>query len=148
MIKINFYDKEYNLSFQFEEYQEGGRAVRLVDENQSVLCVLSVWFQETKRLPRNAFYLKAWSENAPIAEQLIEQNIIQKLHENDAAVVRSGFIESEAYVITEELQAGIKAYIGTLKSDSPMVPKSHVNMAGQWAKFGRDTFMQSIYKKS
>jgi hypothetical protein len=84
-----------SLEIVVAEYSVGGVAVQVVDEEGYPFATVSVNLPETKVLPAGAFYVKHWSENAPLVEAMIEQGILEPV---DAPVVSSGFI------------SGIKAY--------------------------------------
>jgi len=77
------------------EYQGGGVAVQTVDVDGCVYATVSVNMPQSRYLPAGAFYVKHWSENAPLVSALIEQGILVPV---DAPSISSGFV------------SGIKAY--------------------------------------
>ena len=76
-------------------FVDGGIAVKVVDEIGLPFASVSVSLPETGALPEGAFYVKHWSENAPLIGEMIAQGLLEPV---DAPIVSSGFID------------GIKAY--------------------------------------
>lgn len=72
-------------------YVHGGTAVMLIDGEGSPFCTVSVNLPESKALPEGAFYVKHWSENAPVVAALVDQGIIIPV---EAPSVSSGLVDN------------------------------------------------------
>lgn len=86
--------------FNISSYAQGGTAVIITALDGEPICTLSVWVEGSENLPKNICYIKDWSENQQIAEELIEKGLI-KLRE-DFPVIWSGFGTIWAYEIIPE----------------------------------------------
>lgn len=90
--KINLFGKSYTVDVETNEYQTGGLAVQLLEsKSHEVFSTISVNLPESQYIPKDAFYVKHWSENEPIVRQLIQQNIIEIAM--DCVPASSGFID-------------------------------------------------------
>jgi hypothetical protein len=89
--KINLFGKSYMVDVKTNKYQNGGLAVQLFDsETHETFATISVNLPESQDIPKDAFYVKHWSENEPIIAQLIQQNIIELA--KDCEPASSGFV--------------------------------------------------------
>ena len=100
MIKIELSGEVFNCRIEQHQYVRGGLAVELVTERGEPFCTLSVWFPESVLLPEDVFFLKDWSENAPVVEQLKELGI---LVEAEGPAIESGFVVSRPHKIRKEI---------------------------------------------
>jgi len=93
-------DEPYELEVEVNQYLAGGTALLLTELNGLPFTTVSVHLPETATLPEGVFFVKHWSENAPIVQQLIEQNIIEVVPEIAPAV--SGFVSNiKAYKLKD-----------------------------------------------
>lgn len=76
-------------------YETGGLAIQIFAEDGPYATLSTNFPGVSERLPEGVFYLKDWSENAPIANFLIEERLIIPVPEHDPIV--SGFIMAEAF---------------------------------------------------
>lgn len=77
------------------EYSDGSTAVRVLDAvTGEPWATLSSRFPNDEALPKGAFRLKDWSENAGIAEAVIEAGLVTPV---DIAPALSGFVWADAY---------------------------------------------------
>lgn len=88
-VTIDLYGEKYEVTVETNTYMAGGTALLLTEEGMPFSTV-SVHLPETKLLPEGTFFVKHWSENEPIVEQLIAQNIITPIA--DIAPVSSGHV--------------------------------------------------------
>ena len=86
------------ISFRIEQYLSGGTAVEAWCED-GPYATISVNFPDALALPEGQFYLKDWSENAPIAQAMIATGIIEAVTPPVSA--RSGFVSAQAYRFTD-----------------------------------------------
>lgn len=88
-------DVEYGVVV--DEYKNGGTAVALTDADGEWDIILSVWLPETVNLPKNAFYVKHWTENEEVVKAMLDQKLLVKCN---APVASSGFIQKiSAYTL-------------------------------------------------
>jgi len=84
-----------SLTVEVAEYAAGGTAVVVVDGDGCPFATVSVNLPETANLPAGVFYVKHWSENAPLISAMLERGLLEAV---DAPVASSGFIaEIKAY---------------------------------------------------
>lgn len=93
--------------FTVARYAPGGLAVSIETEMEDMpgfwepYTNLSVWLSETDNLPSSAFYVKNWSENEGLVEQLAAQGLIERAPNTKPAT--SGFIPVvHAYQLTDK----------------------------------------------
>lgn len=79
------------------EYAYGGTAIMAQNEEGEAAFVLSVFLEDTAPFP-GEFWVKSWSENEGIAEELERRGIIEFTGER----ARSGFVTARAAQLTEE----------------------------------------------
>jgi hypothetical protein len=72
---LNLSGEETPVSFSFDHYMNGALFVGLVDE-EGPYADVSVNLPESKDLPQNEFFLKSWSENEELANELIKSGMI------------------------------------------------------------------------
>ena len=86
------------ISFSIEQYVSGGTAVEAWCED-GPYATISVNIPDAPALPEGQFYLKDWSENAPIAQAMVAAGIIEAVTPPVSA--RSGFVTAHAYQFTD-----------------------------------------------
>jgi hypothetical protein len=86
------------ITFRLEQYTYGGTAVEAWCED-GPYATISVNMPDAPLLPEGQFYLKNWSENAPIAQAMIAAGIIEAV--NPPVIAHSGLITATAYQFTE-----------------------------------------------
>lgn len=80
------------------KYADGNLAVQAIDGTGLPYAVLSLNLgADSAALPEGAFFLKDYSENAPLAEALFAQDLIHIL---DLPPVQAGFVS--VYAVTAE----------------------------------------------
>ena len=72
---LNLLGEETPLHFEFDHYMNGALFVGLVDE-EGPYADVSVNLPESKDLASDEFFLKSWSENEELANELIKNGII------------------------------------------------------------------------
>jgi|ERR1035437_505374 hypothetical protein len=73
---LNLFDEETPVHFQFDNYSNNGALfVELWDEEGPYSDVSSN-LPESGSLPKDEFFLKSWSENEELANELIRKSII------------------------------------------------------------------------
>lgn len=93
---------------EIAKYENGALAVQLIlEESDEPLCVLSVNMahgqdHESEDLPRNCFYVKAWSENREIVRAAISSGWFKK--RGDIPISHSGYVQAEAWELLDEQQ--------------------------------------------
>jgi hypothetical protein len=90
------------LVLQLHEYFNHTLAVTAETADGEPYARLSVNLPESLDLPKNAFYLKHYSENAPVARALLDSGLIEPLNPFLYPKVRTGFVEVAAYQFTED----------------------------------------------
>jgi hypothetical protein len=88
IIKIG--SKVYHVTTEVAQYHNGTPALSLVKDDGCPFATISVNLPDSVALPEGAFYVKHWSENEGIPEQLVAQGIITPV---DAPVVYSGYVD-------------------------------------------------------
>lgn len=106
-ITIQFLGRPRTLDVQFEQYGNGSRAVLLLEhdgeEAGEEFCTVSVNMPDASDLlPEEVFYVKDWSENAPVVEELKRQGYLELVREIPLAF--SGFVQAYAYRWNENPQ--------------------------------------------
>lgn len=81
------------------DYNLGGMAVRAESAEGEPIAALSVWVEQTPTLPPNCFYLKDWSENERIAEDLMRSGWVKP--RRDLPGVLTGFVAAEVYELLD-----------------------------------------------
>lgn len=97
--QINLFEEKFTCFFEIGEYHDRSTAVQIKTISGEPFCAVSVWFKNSKNLPDGNFYLRNWSENTPIIDQLIRQNLIEKVEGFDT--IHSGFVSSDVYRLVE-----------------------------------------------
>jgi hypothetical protein len=72
---LNLLGEETPLRFEFDHYMNGALFVGLVNEEEPYADV-STNLPESGSLPKDEFFLKSWSENEELANELIKKGII------------------------------------------------------------------------
>jgi hypothetical protein len=73
---LNLFGEETPVHFQFDHYRDNGAlAVALWDE-EGPYADVSTNLPESGKLPQDEFFLKDWSENEELANELIKKGII------------------------------------------------------------------------
>jgi hypothetical protein len=72
---LNLFGEETPVRFSFDHYMNGGLFVGLVDE-EGPYADVSVNLPESASLPQDEFFLKSWSENEELANELVKKGII------------------------------------------------------------------------
>lgn len=98
-ITIKAFGKEYQVTVQQANYQENNKlAVMLVCDNGEPYATVSANMWEKYAmddLKEDEFYGKHWGECEGLLEQLIEQDVIEKVDPPKSH--KSGFVEAFAY---------------------------------------------------
>jgi hypothetical protein len=101
-VHVVAYGNGYGCEVHVGKYGNGNTAVTLIAETRDEdgvftepLCCLSVNFGEV--LPSGHFYLKDWSENAPIVGNESVKELMAKCEEH--APYFSGYVVSHCYVL-------------------------------------------------
>jgi hypothetical protein len=77
MAKVIMFGTEYVVKPVTHTYHNGNMAVRLMGDDGSPFATLSVNLPESDTLPKDQFFVKDWSENEGLANQLLEQGEIK-----------------------------------------------------------------------
>lgn len=112
-LHIELYKTKYPVFIRVERYQKGGTAIvleiadRVGDcEEGEQFATVSVRLPETDLLHPDEFFVKHWSENAPIVELMLAEKLIEPIPH---APVSTGRIEKVyAYKLTEAANEYIK----------------------------------------
>jgi hypothetical protein len=84
------FGETYKVTLVPTQYGDGNKAVQMFEqETGDSFGMLSVNLPESAKLPKDAFYVKHWSENAGFVKQLVAQNVLESV---PALVVSSGFV--------------------------------------------------------
>jgi hypothetical protein len=111
MYKESFkYDNEV-FHFKLAKYGNGVLAVQILDSFDAPYCTLSVNLEE--KPSEGHFWLKAYSENAPIARFLLEQGLIKM---TDKFVTSGHVVINEAYLTPEGLTSSLHKEAATYDS--------------------------------
>lgn len=86
------------ITFSIDQYTDGGTAVEAWCED-GPYATISVNMPDTHLLSKGQFFLKDWSENAPLAQAMIAEGIIEPV--NPPMTTQSGFITATAYQFSE-----------------------------------------------
>jgi len=98
-----FGDKE-TLYFNIGTYRNNGAmAVQLYTNDNEPYCTLSTNLPESLNLPNGEFFVKDWSENEEIVNQLRKNGIIIPTNN----VVRSGFVNVGSYKINPKYLSNV-----------------------------------------
>jgi len=89
MHKVQF--KKWNCSISFGKYSNGRTALQLVQDGE-LIAVATVNIPEAK-ISENEVIIKSWSENAGMADNLIEAKIIGPIK----AYVTTGFVAATVH---------------------------------------------------
>jgi len=73
----------------------GALAVELMSPEEGPYAIISLNMPDSDKLPSNEFFMKDWSENQEVAEQLIKKSIILPTGKQSA----SGFVLAKSYKI-------------------------------------------------
>ena len=91
---LNLFGKDEELYFDFNNYRDNNAlSVQLMSPMEGPYAVVSVNLPESKLLAPDEFFMKAWSENQEIAEQLIEKGIVQPTGKQ----VQTGYVNARSY---------------------------------------------------
>lgn len=106
-IKIEWLGRPKTLQVEFNQYRNGALAVILNEaEGEDAgeeFCVVSVNMPDASDLlPADAFYLKDWSENEPVAAELKRLGLIAPAAGIPPA--SSGFVQAHAYRWVDKAQ--------------------------------------------
>ena len=95
---LTMFGDTYKVTLVPTQYGDGNTAVQVVEqETGDAFCMLSVNLPESAKLPKDAFYVKHWSENDGFVQQLVAQNVLESV---PARVASSGFVSGiQAYRI-------------------------------------------------
>ena len=86
---LNLFGEETPVHFQFDHYRDNGAlAIDLWDE-EGPYSDVSVNLPESGKLPQDDFFLKDWSENEELANELIKKGIIVPTGEQASMGARS-----------------------------------------------------------
>jgi len=95
-IKLNHDGTTRRFAVNVTEYVNGGTAVELLEaDTGETYCTLSVWFPESPLLEPGWFFLKDWSENGGITEQMKLVGLLVPV--KGVPPVHSGFVTAYAY---------------------------------------------------
>ena len=94
-IKLSLYDEDYTLFIKKEKYRNNNSmSVSLIDkEDGSPFATISVNLPESDNLSKDEFFVKDWSENKDIVQQLIKQKVIIPTGKS----ARSGYVNPKSY---------------------------------------------------
>jgi len=91
---LNLWGQDEELYFDFNQYgNNGALAVQLMSPTEGPYAMISVNLDDSAELSPDEFFMKAWSENQEIAEQLIEKGIVQPTGKQAS----SGFVNAQSY---------------------------------------------------
>ena len=91
---LNLWGKDEELYFTFDKYKESGAlTVQLMSPTDGAYATISTNLPESTKLAPDEFFMKAWSENQEIAEQLIEKQIVLPTGKS----VQSGYVNARSY---------------------------------------------------
>jgi hypothetical protein len=91
---LNLWGQDETLYFNLNQYDNNGAlAVELMSPTEGPYAMVSVNLPESAELPKDEFFMKNWSENQELAEQLIEKGIVQPTGKQAS----SGFVTAESY---------------------------------------------------
>ena len=91
---LNLFGSDEELYFDFNNYANSNAlAVQLMSPMEGPYAVVSVNLPESKLLAPDEFFMKSWSENEQIAQQLVEKGIVQPTGKQ----ANSGFVTAKAY---------------------------------------------------
>jgi len=91
---LNLFGKDEELYFDFNKYRDSDAlAVQLMSPMEGPYATISVNLPESKLLAPDEFFMKAWSENQEIAEQLIEKGIVLPTGKQ----VQTGYVNARSY---------------------------------------------------
>jgi hypothetical protein len=97
--KATIYGQEGTFRLVVKEYQNGNTWVGITEDGAPYATV-SVNLPESDLLPPGEFYMKEWSENAPITEILKKLELVQGTNRVPA---ESGFVtDIKSYIITQK----------------------------------------------
>jgi hypothetical protein len=89
-MQIKLYDEVYDVELVTNRYVDGGMAVLLTEQGMP-FSTISVRLPETDMLPDDVFFVKHWSENAPVVEQLISMGLLERIE--DVSPASSGMVD-------------------------------------------------------
>lgn len=87
------------LYLEFLKYQNGRLALELSDSEGDPYAVISVNLPEYPDLPKNYMYVKNWSENQQIVEDMVKLGILE---DTEFPAVPSGMVMVPVYRINSE----------------------------------------------
>lgn len=96
--QLNLCGCPYSVKLVEDTYYNRTKAVHAVDSQTGErICSVSVNIPVfSEELPEGAFYVKNWSENEGMVEQLVEQGVVELVP--NAPIARSGFVSNiQAY---------------------------------------------------
>lgn len=103
---LQLWGQEETLYLTTNQYaNNGGLAVQLMSPTEGPYATVSTNMADSGDLPDNEFFMKDWSENQEVAEQLIEKSIVLPTGKQSA----SGFVIAKSYKINPTyLQGGVE----------------------------------------
>ena len=91
---LNLWGQDEELYFVFNKYgNNGALAVQLMSPTEGAYATISTNLPESAKLAPDEFFMKAWSENQEIAEQLIQKQIVLPTGKS----VQSGYVNARSY---------------------------------------------------
>ena len=113
---LNLFGEDNELYLELNNYRNNNAlAVELISTDEEPYATVSVNLPESAELPKDEFFLKNWSENEEIAQQLIEKKIIIPTGKEAS----SGFIRAMSYKISPEYKSELGEDIDLSNEETP-----------------------------
>ena len=113
---LNLFGEDNELYLELNNYRNNNAlAVELISTDEEPYATVSVNLPESAELPKDEFFLKNWSENEEIAQQLIEKKIIIPTGKEAS----SEFIRARSYKINPEYKSELGEDIDLSNEETP-----------------------------
>lgn len=90
---LNLWGEDEELYFEFNQYGNGALAVQLMSPMEGPYATVSTNLPESTELPKDEFFMKSWSENEELANELIRKGIVQATGKEAS----TGFVSAKSY---------------------------------------------------
>jgi len=99
-IQVSMFGQKYGIYLSKKEYHNGCLAILASTDDGEPFATISTLLPESENLDKDSFYVKNWSENEEVVDQLIKQGVL--IVDRKAPVVATGFVLVAAYKLNEK----------------------------------------------